>query len=89
VKVHIDDARAFLKKTKKKYDVIILGTLDSQTLLSGMSSIRLDNFICTAESFRSIREHLKPEGLMVLYHMSPNMDISFKFSQMLTDIYEI
>jgi hypothetical protein len=42
VKVHIDDARAFLKKTKKKYDVIILGTVDSQTLLSGMFSIRLD-----------------------------------------------
>ena len=88
VKVHIDDARAFLKKTKKKYDVIILGTLDSQTLLSGMSSIRLDNYIYTAESVRSIREHLKPEGVMVLYHMSLNMGISFKFYQMLTDIFE-
>ena len=51
VQVYIDDARAFLKKSKKKYDVIILATLDSQTLLSGMSSIRLDNYICTMEAF--------------------------------------
>jgi hypothetical protein len=89
VKVHIDDARAFLKKSKKQYDVIILGTLDSQTLLSGMSSIRLDNYIYTTESFRSVREHLKPEGILILYHMSLNMGISFKFAKMLTDIFGI
>ncbi len=87
VKVHIDDARAFLKKTKKKYDVIILGTLDSQTLLSGMSSIRLDNYIYTTESFRSVREHLKPDGILILYHMSLNMGISFKFAKILTDVF--
>ena len=62
VQVYIDDARAFLKKTKTKYDVIILGTLDSQTLLSGMSSIRLDNYIYTSEAFRSVRELLNQRG---------------------------
>ena len=51
VQVYIDDARAFLKKSKKKYDVIILATLDSQTLLSGMSSIRLHNYIYTMKAF--------------------------------------
>ena len=89
VQVYIDDARAFLKKTKKKYDVIILGTLDSQTLLSGMSSIRLDNYIYTSEAFRSVREHLKPEGIIILYHMSMNTDIPLKLSKILMDIFGV
>ena len=89
VQVHIDDARAFLKKTKKKYDVIILGTLDSQTLLSGMSSIRLDNYIYTVESFRSMKEHLKPEGVMILYHMSANTAIPLKLAKTLIDVFGV
>jgi spermidine synthase len=89
VQVHIDDARAFLKKTKKKYDVIILGTLDSQTLLSGMSSIRLDNYIYTMEAFRSIREHLKQGGILIMYHMSLNKSIPLKVSKILMDIFGV
>jgi hypothetical protein len=88
VNVHIDDARAFLKKTKKKYDVIILGTLDSQTLLSGMSSIRLDNYIYTTESFKSIKEHLKQEGILILYHMSPNSIIPLKLAKILMEVFD-
>jgi len=89
VQVYIDDARAFLKKNKKKYDVIILGTLDSQTLLSGMSSIRLDNYIYTEESFRSLREHLKTDGILILYHMSEKGAISAKFAKMLMDVFGV
>lgn len=87
VSVSIDDARAFLKKTEKKYDVIILGTLDSQTLLSGMSSIRLDNYIYTLEAFRSVKEHLKPEGIVILYHMSQNKTIPFKLAKIIMDVF--
>ena len=78
VSVTIDDARVFLKKTNKKYDLIILGTLDSQTLLSGMSSIRLDNYVYTLESFKAIREHLKENGILILYHSSGNPYIAEK-----------
>lgn len=78
VSVSIDDARVFLKKTDKKYDLIILGTLDSQTLLSGMSSIRLDNYVYTLESFKAIREHLKNDGILILYHSSGNPYIAGK-----------
>ncbi len=78
VSVTIDDARVFLKKTDKKYDLIILGTLDSQTLLSGMSSIRLDNYVYTVESFKTIREHLKEDGILILYHSSWNSYIAEK-----------
>jgi hypothetical protein len=89
VKVYIDDARAFLNKTKKQYDVIIMGTLDSQTLLSGMSSIRLDNYIYTEESFRSAKEHLKTGGIIILYHMSPNRSIPLKLAKTLMGIFGV
>ena len=47
VTAHVDDARAFLKKT----DLIVFACLDSTTLLSGFSSLRLDNYVYTVESF--------------------------------------
>jgi hypothetical protein len=66
VTTHIDDARAFFKKTKKKYDLIVFGYLDAHTLLSSLSSIRLDNYVYTLESFEEARALLKAEGTLVL-----------------------
>lgn len=87
VSVHIDDARAYLKKTDHKYDLIVLGTLDSQTLLSGMSSIRLDNYVYTLEAFQSFKEHLQPEGILILHHMSITNYISYKIYLTLTKAF--
>ncbi len=70
VTVHISDARRWFKRTDKRYDLIVFGTLDSQALLSGMSSIRLDNYIYTEESFREAFALLKPGGTVAVFHMS-------------------
>ena len=78
VSIYNDDARAFLKKSSKKYDLIIIGTLDSQTLLSGMSSIRLDNYVYTVESFKSMKDHLKPNGILVVYHQTQKLYVAEK-----------
>jgi len=66
VNVIIDDARSYLEKTDQRYDLIVFGILDSQTLLSGMSSVRLDNFVYTVESLRQARAHLNPNGIVAL-----------------------
>src|ERR1039458_3005613 len=66
VTVYIDDARAFLKKTKKKYDLIVFGYLDSSTLLSSFSSLRLDNYVYTVESFQNAKAVLAEQGTLVL-----------------------
>ena len=66
VTVHVDDARAFLKKTKKKYDLIIFGYLDSSILLSSFSSLRLDNYVYTVESFQNAKATLADQGTLVL-----------------------
>jgi len=82
VHVHITDARAFLRTTPHHYDVITMGTLDSQTLLSGMTSVRLDNFVYTRQSFQSAHDRLAPGGSLVAYHMSPLTSIEAKIYQM-------
>ncbi len=70
VHLHVDDARAFFKKTCRRYDVVVFGTLDSQTLLSGLTSLRLDNYVYTVEALRAARRLLKPGGRLIVYHMS-------------------
>ncbi len=64
VKIHIDDARAFFKKTNKKYDVISFGLLDSHTLSSNYNNTRLDHYVYTEESFKEARSLLKSDGVL-------------------------
>lgn len=64
VHVVVDDARAFLKRCDKKYDLVDFAYLDSHSAFSSMSSIRLDNYIYTVESFREAAKLLKPDGIM-------------------------
>ncbi len=66
----VTDARAYLRSTHRRYDVITFGTLDSQTLLGGMTSVRLDNYVYTQEAFRAARAALAPGGSVVMYHLS-------------------
>ena len=87
VHLHINDARAFLRQTSQRYDAIVFGTLDSQTLLSGMSSVRLDNYVYTVEAMRSARERLKPDGTLIMYHMSAVHYIAAKIYQMLDQAF--
>lgn len=68
----IDDARSYLQQTDKQYDLIVFGLLDSHTLLSGLSNVRLDSFVYTIESFQQVREHLKEGGIAtVTFAASP------------------
>jgi len=87
VTAYVDDARAFLRRTRQHYDLIVLGTLDSQTLLSGMSSLRLDNYVYTVESFESARARLKPGGRLVTYHYSPFPYVAAKIHHVLTEAF--
>jgi SAM-dependent methyltransferase len=66
VTVYVDDARSFLEKTKKKYDLIVFGFLDSSALLSSFSSLRLDNYVYTVESFQNAKALLADQGTLVL-----------------------
>jgi SAM-dependent methyltransferase len=66
VSVVVDDARSFLERTSKRYAIIVFGFLDSHTLLSSFSSLRLDNFVYTREALAAARERLLPGGEIYL-----------------------
>ena len=68
VDVHVDDGRSFLRKTTDKYDLIIFALPDSLTLTSQFSSLRLESFLFTEESFQEARARLTPDGAIVLYN---------------------
>ncbi len=73
VHVNVDDARAFMKRTDKKYDLVDFAYLDSHSAFSSMSSIRLDNYVYTLESFREAMKLLKPDGIMsVTFYSTAN-----------------
>jgi SAM-dependent methyltransferase len=64
VHVVIDDARRFLRTTSETFDIIVFSHLDSHTVLSSYTSVRLDNYIYTVESFRDAVRRLAPGGLL-------------------------
>jgi hypothetical protein len=68
VSVHINDGRAFLEQTKKKYDLILFALPDSLTLVSGQSSLRLESYLFTLQSIEAARAHLKPGGTFSMYN---------------------
>jgi hypothetical protein len=68
VKLIIDDGRHFLWNSSEQYDMVIFGTLDSQTLLSGQTNLRLDNYIYTTECFQDTRRRLRPDGMVASYY---------------------
>ncbi len=68
VKLHIEDGRQFLKTSNKKYDLIVFALPDSLMRLSAMSSVRLESFLFTLEAFADVKQHLKEDGVFVMYN---------------------
>src|SRR5438132_365154 len=66
VDVHVDDGRSFLRKSTDTYDLIIFALPDSLTLTSQFSSLRLESFLFTEQSFKEARAHLTSHGAIVL-----------------------
>ena len=66
VNIIIDDARAFLQRADNQYDLIVFSYLDSQTLFSSLSNIRLDGYVYTVESIRTAFGRLNSNGMMSL-----------------------
>src|SRR4051812_8538460 len=68
VTVVCDDARHFLRSTRAHYDLVVFALIDSLTVQSSFSAVRLESYMFTKESFEAVRERLSPRGGMVLYN---------------------
>jgi spermidine synthase len=62
----VSDARSFFRRTDQKFDLIVYGLLDSHTLLSHGSSVRIDSFVYTLEGLREARNRLTSDGVLSL-----------------------
>lgn len=79
----LDDARSFFRNSNNKYDIIVYGLLDSHTLLSQASSVRLDSFVYTVEGLREARARLKENGVLSLSFCVLNQELGAKIFQMM------
>jgi hypothetical protein len=68
VTAHVNDGRAYLQSTHKKFDLVLFALPDSLTLVSGASSLRLESYLFTIQAVRSARSHLAPGGAFAMYN---------------------
>lgn len=89
VRTVVDDARAFMRTTDRRYDVVVFGLLDSHTQFSDLSNMRIDNYVYTEEAFRQARSLLKPDGVLVLKFevREPWLWMGQRFGSMLTSVF--
>ena len=88
VRVWVDDARSYFNKTPRRYDMVVFGLLDSHRLFSQMSSVRLDSFVFTEESFQEVRGLLKKHGIVVVQHGLGAPFIGDRLYTMLSDVFQ-
>lgn len=85
---HENDGRAFLRGTDKQYDLIIFALPDSLTLVSATANIRLESFLFTQQAFESVRDHLSPTGVFVLYNYYRDEWLISKINAMLDETFD-
>ncbi|MGC2077940.1 MAG: hypothetical protein WA728_18300 [Xanthobacteraceae bacterium] len=88
VRVINDDARSFLSRATDTYDLIVYGLLDSHTLLSHGSSVRLDSFVYTIEGLREARSRLKADGMISLSFTVLSDALGRKIYLMLQEVFD-
>ena len=68
VTTHVDDGRAFMERTDRRYDLILLALPDSATIVTGQSALRLENYLFTTQALERARSLLKPDGTFAMYN---------------------
>lgn len=68
VRTFIDDGRAFLRTSNKKYDLIVYALPDSTSTVSANANMRTESYLFTVEAFRAVRQHLKEDGVFAVYN---------------------
>ncbi|MEJ7583521.1 MAG: hypothetical protein WKF43_05390, partial [Acidimicrobiales bacterium] len=88
VDVHIDDGRAFLERTDRRYDLILFALPDSITLVSGQSSLRLESYLFTREAMQSARDHLRSGGAFAMYNYYVEQWLIERLAGTLDQVYD-
>ena len=84
----VTDARSFIRTTRRTYDMVVYGLLDSHTLLSQSSSVRLDSFVYTVEGLRESRARLKDGGMLSLSFGIVSDQLGHKVYEMMSEAFD-
>src|SRR6202049_4986442 len=84
----VNDARSFFRSTQEQFDVVAFGLLDSHTLLSHASSVRLDSFVYTVEGLREARSRLKENGVLSVSFAVINDALGAKIYRMMQQAFD-
>lgn len=66
VSVHQSEARAFVTRTDKQYDLITMSMIDGAGASSGGLYSMTENYLYTVEAMQQYLQHLKPDGYLSL-----------------------
>jgi len=83
-----NDARTFFRTTRETYDAIVYGMLDSHTLLSHASSVRLDSFVYTQEGLQEAYTHLATGGIISLSFSMLSPELGRKIYMMMENVFD-
>jgi hypothetical protein len=83
VTLTIDDGRAFMTRTQRRYDLIVFALTDSVVKVSSMAQLRLENYLFTEDSLRRAYELLSDNGEILLYNFYRRPWLIEKFQRMI------
>ncbi len=86
VRLVINDARTFFRQADRGYDLIVYGVLDSHTLLSQASNVRIDSFVYTKEGLLDAYRLLKDGGVISLSFALPVDALGYKIYQIFKEL---
>lgn len=87
VKTIVNDGRAFLQTTKKKYDLIIMSLADSHTTSSNLTNLRLDNYLYTKQSLEKVKTLLTDDGVLFLSFEVTRPWIGSRIQKTIEDVF--
>ncbi len=66
VETVLSEGRNFISRTDRKFDIILLGFVDSWASVASGGLSLSENYLYTAEAMRAYYNHLKPDGILVV-----------------------
>jgi predicted membrane-bound spermidine synthase len=62
----LSEGRNFISRTDRRFDVILLGFVDSWAAVASGGLSLSENYLYTTEAFRAYYDHLTPDGMLVI-----------------------
>jgi hypothetical protein len=66
VETVLSEGRNFISRTDRKFDIILLGFVDSWASVASGGLSLSENYLYTAEAMRAYYDHLTPDGILVV-----------------------